>query len=740
MKMSEKSAKIVSNIDNKAENIDKNNKIKENSDENEKMDTNGDNYCEDPMDESDSETDIQTNEQNNGSEDEKSISSEKCIESKVNKILSNDRNTHKNEVLRKDMYCWDCHKEDITHSCRACQRSYHQKCSSLKNRFKINIFNANVEHFLCPECEDIMRLEEADNGSGSVSSQTLGVNRLTQLLKYTIITVKAADRNQKFSNPVSVKKYPDYQKLIVNPMDLSLIERNVKNGTYGSTNSFLADVKWIYHNCFIFNCNSGTALLTEAKNIIRVAKQECEEIEICPDCYYNYYYLEEKHYFASTCVRPHAIVWAKLSGHPYWPAKVVRFDLRRNLIDVRFFGTHDKCWLKPENCYFMSKEYPYNKKPSKFDETKFNDAISDMNLHLDNLENKNPGLFKFYEKNVHFNTDKIYLTKDEYKGNNKLMESYNGIKIRKLTVNPKPLNINIMKDEMKKICSQSSDDSICSKPSNNKKFKRSISSNSSNDSPKLNTNRCFSQMTVRKALHSSIESYITTENTIDSEVERSVNNDFESDFNSDEMNDNSQENSIENNSIQMNSENSVQSNELKLNTSSPHSKTVTVMGKTSEIQISRNDEFIDKTNSDVKNGKLEAKIRSQKLDESPIRPKFKPKMSFETNRNSSSDKLRINSLVMKNKQMQQKLTNLENKVLELEEESQEYKYKCEELEKSIDDIKKKQWCNNCLKEAILPCCWNTCYCTVECQHQHWPIHSKTCRRRQITTTNNQQNK
>ena len=98
----------------------------------------------------------------------------------------------------------------------------------------------------------------------------------------------------------------------------------------------------IYHNCIVFNSGVNQPLITEVKNILRVAKQECEEIEICPDCYRNYYTMEEDNYFAAVCRRPHAIVWAKLKGHPYWPAKVVRYNELRHEVDVRFFGTHDK--------------------------------------------------------------------------------------------------------------------------------------------------------------------------------------------------------------------------------------------------------------------------------------------------------------------------------------------------------------------------------------------------------------
>jgi hypothetical protein len=36
-------------------------------------------------------------------------------------------------------------------------------------------------------------------------------------------------------------------------------------------------------------------------------------------------------------------------------------------------------------------------------------------------------------------------------------------------------------------------------------------------------------------------------------------------------------------------------------------------------------------------------------------------------------------------------------------------------------------------KAILPCCWNTCYCTVDCQYKHWNSgHRTKCTRKQRT--------
>jgi len=54
-----------------------------------------------------------------------------------------------------------------------------------------------------------------------------------------------------------------------------------------------------------------------------------------------------------------------------------------------------------------------------------------------------------------------------------------------------------------------------------------------------------------------------------------------------------------------------------------------------------------------------------------------------------------------------------------------------ELETKMLDAKRKQWCWVCQNEAIYHCCWNTAYCSVECQQQHWKEHKRTCRRKKI---------
>lgn len=56
-----------------------------------------------------------------------------------------------------------------------------------------------------------------------------------------------------FWKAVDVTEFPQYREYVAHPMDLSLLERNIKKRMYGSTEAFIADTKWILHNCIIFN-------------------------------------------------------------------------------------------------------------------------------------------------------------------------------------------------------------------------------------------------------------------------------------------------------------------------------------------------------------------------------------------------------------------------------------------------------------------------------------------------------
>ncbi|XP_067649263.1 zinc finger MYND domain-containing protein 11-like isoform X1 [Haliotis asinina] len=65
-----------------------------------------------------------------------------------------------------------------------------------------------------------------------------------------------------------------------------------------------------------------------------------------------------------------------------------------------------------------------------------------------------------------------------------------------------------------------------------------------------------------------------------------------------------------------------------------------------------------------------------------------------------------------------------------EQYMEEMKKLAQKHKQDISQTKKKQWCFNCEEEAMYHCCWNTSYCSVKCQQEHWhKEHKRVCRRK-----------
>ncbi|XP_067904587.1 MYND-type zinc finger-containing chromatin reader ZMYND8 isoform X7 [Heterodontus francisci] len=276
---------------------------------------------------------------------------------------------------RNDFYCWVCHREGQVLCCELCPRVYHAKCLKL---------NAEPEgDWFCPECEKITVAECIETQSKAMTMLT--IDQLSYLLKFALQKMKQPG-TEPFQKPVSLEQHPDYAEYIFHPMDICTLEKNVKKKMYGCTEAFLADVKWILHNCIIYNgdfCISANHKLTAtAKVIIKICEHEMNEIEVCPECYLAACQKRDN-WFCEPCSNPHPLVWAKLKGFPFWPAKALRD--KDGQVDARFFGQHDRAWVPINNCYLMSKEIPFSVKKTK---SIFNSAMQEMEVYVENIRKK----------------------------------------------------------------------------------------------------------------------------------------------------------------------------------------------------------------------------------------------------------------------------------------------------------------------------------------------------------------
>lgn len=87
---------------------------------------------------------------------------------------------------------------------------------------------------------------------------------------------------------------------------------------------------------------------------------EIDMIKECIECYFNACKYPTQS-FTMVCTKPHLIIWAKVKGFSYWPAKIK--SIKGEEVNVNFFGDYTCAVVPAKNCCLYSKLSP--KSPSK---------------------------------------------------------------------------------------------------------------------------------------------------------------------------------------------------------------------------------------------------------------------------------------------------------------------------------------------------------------------------------------
>ncbi|XP_045761349.1 uncharacterized protein LOC123864756 isoform X2 [Maniola jurtina] len=290
-----------------------------------------------------------------------------------------------NRRLRSDLYCWRCHwtveqaANDKGHpplQCTVCPRSFHYKCLTGTERNR----TMTVKGWICTECMNVLHAESSE--TQSLAMKKLNHPRLCELLQYAWDRMVDLNGVEPFMNPVDRTAFPDYDKYVVHPMDLSLMKKNLSQLKYGSTEAFLADAQWILHNSIIFN-TLQSKLTGGARALVRSCRAEMGEIEACPECYAAAH-ARRLTWFTDVCTTPHILLWAKLKGFPYWPAKGMSVN-SQGLVDVRFFGAHDRAWVPARDCFLYCQKDPNNFKAKRMD---ILESMQEAEDHIRNISRK----------------------------------------------------------------------------------------------------------------------------------------------------------------------------------------------------------------------------------------------------------------------------------------------------------------------------------------------------------------
>uniref|UniRef100_A0A7N6BX91 Zinc finger, MYND-type containing 11 n=1 Tax=Anabas testudineus TaxID=64144 RepID=A0A7N6BX91_ANATE len=475
------------------------------------------------------------------------------------------------ETESHDWYCFECHLPGDVLTCDNCFRVYHLKCLSEECKPR-----DGGSHWQCVVC-----------------------------------------RGSKKKN-LSKQEMSKYLRFIVQRMK----ERNLSEGKYKTFEEFKADAQLIVHNtAILYGVNSDQAEISRL--LFSDTCHELNELLLCKNCFYLSN-ARPDNWFCYPCNPSHDLVWAKMKGFGYWPAKVLQRE--DNQVDVRFFGhQHQRAWIPSDN-------------------------IQDIKVSVQQLQVKRSNGWKkaceeleVYQRFLR--EGRMWKTKME-------------------------------EDEAESSISSTSNEQL-----------------KSSQEPKAKKSR-RTQMVEPK------------EEDPEPEVEAVSS---------------SQEIPISS-APQQPEKLSVSTQTKKASGGSP--RTLHRGTQTNSDGACQNmcHEKYTKVFNDVKEMmKADNKRETERVVREALE-KLRAEMEEEKRQAVSK------AVAGAQAEMERKCKQVKEKCKE--ELVEEVKKLVTQHKQLISQTKKKQWCYNCEEEAMYHCCWNTSYCSIKCQQEHWHAdHKRTCRRK-----------
>ncbi|KAJ8378184.1 hypothetical protein AAFF_G00245320 [Aldrovandia affinis] len=509
------------------------------------------------------------------------------------------------ETESHDWYCFECHLPGDVLTCDNCFRVYHLKCLSDEHKPR-----DSSSHWQCLACK------------GS-KKKNLSKQEMSKYLRFIVQRMKerAIDLNKKGKDT----KHPMYRRLIHTALDVSNIQENLNEGKYKSFDEFKADAQLIVHNtAILYGVHSDQAEI--ARLLYSDTCHELNELQLCRNCFYLSN-ARPDNWFCYPCVPSHEVVWAKMKGFGYWPAKVLQRE--DNQVDVRFFGhQHQRAWIPADN-------------------------IQDISVSVAQLQVKRSmGWKKACEE----------------------LELYQRFlregRFWKSRGEERP---ETMEEPESSISSTSNEQLKVNQEPKAKKGRRSQAPEPKEEEPEPEMEAVSSSQEIPTTPHQPEKFSVSTQTK-------------------------------------------------KASAHSPRTLHRSTQTSTDGSCQNMCHEKYTKIFNDVKEM---MKADNKRETERVVR--------------EALEKLRSEMEEEKRQALSKAVSNVQG---EMERKCKQVKEKCkEELveegkkmvtqhKQLISQTKKKQWCYNCEEEAMYHCCWNTSYCSIKCQQEHWHAdHKRTCRRK-----------
>uniref|UniRef100_A0A8C2K7Q9 Zinc finger, MYND-type containing 11 n=1 Tax=Cyprinus carpio TaxID=7962 RepID=A0A8C2K7Q9_CYPCA len=437
-------------------------------------------------------------------------------------------------------------------------------------------------------------------------------------------------------------KQPMYRRLIHTLLDVDNIQENISEGKYKSFEEFRADAQLIVHNTAILHgVNSDQTEI--ARLLYNDTCHELNELMLCRHCFYLSN-ARPDNWFCYPCSPTHELVWARMKGFGYWPAKVMQRE--GSQVDVRFFGhQHQRAWIPSDNIQEITVNVQQLQVKRSLGWKK---ACDELELHQRFLREGRTWKGKLEEK--HDRSDRHERQEER------------------------------QEEAESSISSTSNEQSKGNQEPKAKKSRRSQVAEPKEEEPEPEMEAVSSSQEIPTAVSHQPERMSVSTQTKKSGSPSS--------------------------------------------SSSPAPRMVH-RGTQTVTEVSCQNMCHDKYTKIFSDVKEMMKAENKRETERVLK--------------EALDKLRAEMEEEKRQAVNKAVSNTQ---AEMERKCKQVKEKCkeelmEEMKKMVaqhkqllSQTKKKQWCYNCEEEAMYHCCWNTSYCSIKCQQEHWHAdHKRTCRRK-----------
>ncbi|XP_076429019.1 zinc finger MYND domain-containing protein 11 isoform X7 [Peromyscus maniculatus bairdii] len=486
---------------------------------------------------------------------------------------------------------------------------------------------------------------------------------------------RAIDLNKKGKD----SKHPMYRRLVHSAVDVPTIQEKVNEGKYRSYEEFKADAQLLLHNTVIFyGADSEQADI--ARMLYKDTCHELDELQLCKNCFYLSN-ARPDNWFCYPCIPNHELVWAKMKGFGFWPAKVMQKE--DNQVDVRFFGHHhQRAWIPSEN-------------------------IQDITVNVHRLHVKRSMGWKKAcdELELHqrfLREGRFWKSKNEDRGEEEAESSISSTSNEQLKVTQEPR---------------------AKKGRRNQSVEPKKEVSCPPHSVQVAVERGKS-LTVRSRQSSNVRQ-------VKAQSPDSCRCGLLLD----------QHTSAQSPSPEPEPETEAVSSSQEIPTMPQPIEKVSVSTQTKKLSAS-SPRMLHRSTQTSSDGVCQSMCHDKYTK---IFNDFKDRMKSDHKRETERvvrealEKLRSEMEEEKRQAVNKAVANVQG---EMDRKCKQVKEKCkeefvEEIKKLatqhkqlISQTKKKQWCYNCEEEAMYHCCWNTSYCSIKCQQEHWHAeHKRTCRRK-----------